>query len=71
MKRSIAISILLAAAILNLGCNSEKSSEEKVTWGRADAKELNLPRLKVAGFLLLRSGFIKTTIPSLHRLNFP
>ena len=52
MKRSIAISILLAAAILNLGCDSEKSSEEKVTWGRADAKELNLPRLKIAGFLL-------------------
>ena len=42
MKRSIAISILLAVAILNLGCDSEKSSEEKITWGRADAKEINL-----------------------------
>ena len=48
MKRFAAISILLAFAISILGCNSEKSAEEKITWGRADAKEINLTS-KISG----------------------
>lgn len=38
----LAIPILIALSIFTLGCDSEKPSEEKVTWGRADAKEINL-----------------------------
>lgn len=42
MKRFLAMMMALCLLLMSFGCGSKSASEQEVSWGRADAKEIDV-----------------------------